>query len=187
MSDRQLRQNPAVALLIGVAAWMLPGAGHVLLRQITRGIAVFFSVGALAGIAVAVHGRLFGPHSTDFFDFLGYVADCGAGLFFLLAQKWNNGGPDVAHAAGDYGTRFFAAAGVLNVLAAVDAYRIARGEEQHEEEEEDRPAGDANSPADGADPASQLHLSSDAEGEAQTAPEAAGEPEAREATEPPKE
>lgn len=163
MPEHELRQNPAVALLIGIVAWLVPGSGHALLRQWGRGLGVFCAVGALAWIGVAVRGRLFTTASSDFFDLLGYVADCGAGVFFFLAQQWSNGGPDVAHAAGDYGTRFFAAAGVLNILAAVDAYRLARGQEPHHDEDEEAAVVDARLPGDtvheGADPASELQLS----------------------------
>lgn len=132
----QFRHSSTVAVLIGLAAWLVPGTGHLLLRLWSRGLAVFLLVGALAWTGVALRGRLFAMTTDDFFDLLGFFADCGAGVFFYLAQKYAHGGFDVAHAAGDYGTRFFAAAGVLNVLAAVDAYRIARGHEHTEEEHE---------------------------------------------------
>ncbi|MGH9859051.1 MAG: DUF6677 family protein [Candidatus Acidiferrales bacterium] len=165
-----------MAVLSGLAAWLVPGTGHLLLRLWSRGLAVFFLVGALAWTGVALRGRLFTMTTGDFFDLLGYFADCGAGLFFYLAQKYANGGADVAHAAGDYGTRFFAAAGVLNVLAAVDAYRIARGQE-HAEEEHEHAEGSAardamqsgadsgahSADAGGADEASQLRLGSEGE------------------------
>ena len=36
-------------------------------------------------------------------------------------------GPDVSRALGDDGTRFIAAAGLVNVLSAFDAYEIAAG------------------------------------------------------------
>jgi hypothetical protein len=39
----------------------------------------------------------------------------------------HNGGADVSRAAGDYGTRFFATAGVLNLLCVLEAHEIARG------------------------------------------------------------
>lgn len=152
-------------MLIGLAAWLVPGTGHLLLRLWSRGLAVFFLVGAVAWTGVALRGRLFTMTTGDFFDLLGFFADCGAGLFFYLAQKYANGGADVAHAAGDYGTRFFAAAGVLNVLAAVDAYRIARGQEQADGGDEERaeaaPAVDPSQDRDdanGTDAASQLRL-----------------------------
>ncbi len=35
--------------------------------------------------------------------------------------------PDVAGHAHDYGTKFLVTAGLLNLLAMVDAYEIARG------------------------------------------------------------
>lgn len=161
-----LRHNSFVALLVGIAGWMVPGAGHLLLRMWTRGLGVLAVVGALAWTGVALRGRLFAFTTDDFFDLLGFLADCGAGSFFYFALQYNNGGPDVAHAAGDYGTRFFAAAGVLNVLAAVDAYRLARGFEQDEDE---APAHDSAAHAApsashsaAADPASQLQLDSSA-------------------------
>lgn len=175
-----LRHNSFVALLVGIAGWIVPGAGHLLLRMWTRGLGVFAVVAALAWTGVALRGRLFGFTTGDFFDLLGFLADCGAGAFFYLAMKYNNGGPDVAHAAGDYGTRFFAAAGVLNVLAAVDAYRLARGFEQDEDE---APAHDsaahAAPPAShsaGADSASQLQLDSYATPGAEPSPAPTGSP-----------
>lgn len=174
MPSHQLRKHTLVALLIGIAGWLVPGSGHLLLRQWGRGVGVFVTVGALAGIAMAVRGRLFLLATNDFFDLLGFAADCGAGIFFYLAQKWSNGGADVAHAAGDYGTRFFAAAGVLNVLAAVDAYRIARGQEEDDDEEGD--AADA-APSTGveqagADPASEVQHPNSAPGVTPALPQA---------------
>lgn len=154
------RHNSFVALLIGIAGWLVPGAGHLLLRMWSRGLGVFAMVAALAWAGLALRGRLFVFTTSDFFDLLGFLADCGAGSFFYLAMKYNNGGPDVAHAAGDYGTRFFAAAGVLNVLAAVDAFRLARGDESDEGEERGTTSAEADStsPQTAADPASQLQL-----------------------------
>jgi hypothetical protein len=170
------RHNSFVALLVGIAGWIVPGAGHLLLRMWTRGLGVFAVVGALAWTGVALRGRLFVFTTDDFFDLLGFLADCGAGAFFYLAMKYNNGGPDVARAAGDYGTRFFAAAGVLNVLAAVDAYRLARGFEQDEDEAPARGSAAraaSSAPASaGADPASQLHLDAPAAPGAESSPAA---------------
>jgi hypothetical protein len=47
----------------------------------------------------------------------------------LVARALESAGSDVSHADGDYGTRFLATAGVLNLLAALHAYEAcARGE-----------------------------------------------------------
>jgi len=62
----------------------------------------------------------------DAFDWLGFLADAGAGGFYFLARLYADGSADVSRAAGDYGTRFFATAGVLNLLCALDAREIAR-------------------------------------------------------------
>jgi hypothetical protein len=68
-----------------------------------------------------------GSGRRDAFDTLGYVADLGAGSFYFLARAVERTGADVSHAGGDYGTRFLATAGVLNLLAALHAYEAARG------------------------------------------------------------
>jgi hypothetical protein len=44
-----------------------------------------------------------------------------------VSKLLENGGPAVSRAAGDYGTRFFATAGVLNMLCVFEALEIARG------------------------------------------------------------
>jgi len=74
-----------------------------------------------------MRGNVFSSRGTDAFEYLGYVADMGTGGFYLLAKYIERDGSDVSHADGDYGTRFMAAAGVLNLLAALHAYEAARG------------------------------------------------------------
>ena len=115
---------------ITVVAWIFPGCGHLLMGRWGRGLVLLASVATLAGVGLAMRGRLFEVGTGDFFDFLGFLADCGAGIFYYLAQDAGNGGADVSRAAGDYGTRFFAAAGVLNLLCVIDANQIASGDKQ---------------------------------------------------------
>jgi len=114
--------------VITLLAWVLPGLGHLLLRRWARAAVLFCCVALLAAIGLGLRGRLFDAHTGDFFDLLGYLADCGAGVFFYAARWAENGGADVSRTAGDYGTRFFAAAGVLNLLCVIDANQIASGD-----------------------------------------------------------
>ena len=116
-----------MAPLIVVAAWLLPGMGHLLLRRWGRALLIFLVVGGLAWIGFLTRGQVFPPHSDDPFGTLGFLADAGSGVFFVLAHLVEKAGPDVSRAAGDYGTRFVAAAGIVNVLATLDAYGIAAG------------------------------------------------------------
>src|SRR6266436_223504 len=94
-------RREAMAYVIGVAGWIVPGLGHALLKMWGRAAMCFLTVGMLVIL--------------------------GAGTFYLLAKSVETNGADVSHAGGDYGTRFLATAGVLNLLAALHAYEAARG------------------------------------------------------------
>jgi hypothetical protein len=128
---RQVRSHvhrtPAAAAGIGIAGWILPGLGHALQKMWGRAIACFLAVGILVLIGSGMRGNLFQSADTDAFGRLGYIADVGTGSFYWLAKWLEVKGPDVSRADGDYGTRFLAAAGVLNLLAALHAYEAARG------------------------------------------------------------
>jgi len=115
------------AVAIGFAGWILPGLGHALQKMWGRALAVFLSVGALVILGVGMRGNVFSSRGEDAFATLGYLADLGSGSFYLLARAMESAGPDVSHSTGDYGTRFIATAGVLNLLAALHAYEAARG------------------------------------------------------------
>jgi len=121
------RGNEAVALAIGVAGWLVPGLGHALQKMWGRAAACFLIVGALVFLAVGMRGNVFSSDGSDAFGMLGYAADLGTGSFYLAARALETDGSDTAHAEGDDGTRFLAAAGVLNLLAALHAYEAARG------------------------------------------------------------
>ena len=73
-----------------------------------------------------MRGNIFPAPGGDVFDVLGFFADLGTGVFYF-ASRLMAGSPDVSRAAGDYGTRLFATAGVLNLLCGLDAYQIAQG------------------------------------------------------------
>ena len=114
-------------LSIAVVAWLVPGLGHFLLGRKGRAILFFIAVGGLAIFGSVMRGNVFPPRSVDPFGTLGFLADAASGVFYLLARVFERAGPDVSRAAGDYGTRFIAAAGVVNLIAAFDAYEIATG------------------------------------------------------------
>lgn len=135
MEETQIAAEPSehqaksegMAFAMGLAGWVLPGLGHALQKMWGRAIACFLTVGVLVIIGAGMRGNLFTAEGGDAFAALGYVADLGTGTFYLLAKSLETDGPDVSRADGDYGTRFLAAAGVLNLLAALHAYEAARG------------------------------------------------------------
>ena len=127
VAQQQDFRRESTAFLIGVAGWFLPGLGHALLKMWGRALACFLTVGVLVILGAGMRGNVFSAKGNDAFDSLGYLADLGTGTFYLVARSLETNGSDVSHAEGDYGTRFLAAAGVLNLLAALHAYEVARG------------------------------------------------------------
>jgi hypothetical protein len=121
------KNREARAIAFGIAGWLVPGLGHALQKMWGRALTFFAVVGVLVFVGAGMRGNLFNSDGGDAFAALGYLADLGTGTFYWLAKYIEVGGPDVSRAYGDYGTRFLAAAGVLNLLAALHAYEAARG------------------------------------------------------------
>lgn len=117
-----------LALIIAVIGWAIPGAGHLVLRRWGRAAVGFIAVALLAVLGMRMRGNVFPYRGGDPFDVLGFIADAGSGVFYLMSKTVQSAGPDVAHAYGDYGTRMIAAAGILNLLLLIDASEIASGQ-----------------------------------------------------------
>ncbi len=115
------------AWALAIAGWLIPGLGHALQKMWGRAFVIFVGVGTLVYVGASMRGNVFNSSGGDAFDTLGYIADMGTGCFYFLARILERSGADVSHSQGDYGTRFLATAGVLNILAALHAYEAARG------------------------------------------------------------
>jgi hypothetical protein len=122
--------HPALSFLVAVAAWAVPGLGHLFLRRWRRAIVFFLGVSTFALLGLSLRGYVFSPQAGDAFELLGFLSNVGAGAYYFLAKSLASAPPDVSRAAGDYGTRFFAAAGVLNLLCVLDAVDIASGRKE---------------------------------------------------------
>ena len=118
------RINPFLAVIAAAAAWGVPGLGHLLLRRWGKALIYFLAVGSLVTAGMLMRGNIFQSGGADAFETLGYLADLGSGVFYFLAPRIDAAGADVSHAAGDYGTRLIAAAGVLNMLCVLEAFDI---------------------------------------------------------------
>lgn len=131
MDEAIKKETDSGSLIMGIAAavagWIVPGLGHLLLRRWGKAVVYFLCVGGLAYAGLVMRGGVFGAGAEDLFDRLGFFADLGTGIFYFLAHLIQTNGPDVAHATGDYGTRIFATAGMLNLLTVLEAYEIGRG------------------------------------------------------------
>jgi hypothetical protein len=118
---------PSVVLFAG---WLVPGAGHLLLGKWIRALLLLVSIVAMFSIGIALQGKIYVPSSGDPLDILGFAGDLGAGALYLLARVFDLGHPVVVTAVADYGTKFIVVAGLLNLVAAVDAHSLATGRKQ---------------------------------------------------------
>ena len=109
-----------------IAGWLVPGAGHFLLRKWWRGLLLFVSIVCMFALGMAMGGKLYSG-AQDILDLLGMVGDLGNGLMFLVCRFLGIGAQHVRVTTADYGTKFIVVAGLLNVIAAVDAHNLRTG------------------------------------------------------------
>lgn len=121
------RISPSLSLLTG---WLIPGAGHLLLGKWIRGLLLMGAIGGMFFIGIALQGKVYTPNTGEPLDMLGFAGDLGSGLLYLLARMIGWGQAPVLMAVADYGTKFIVVAGLLNVVAAVDAHSLASGRKQ---------------------------------------------------------
>ena len=109
-----------------IAGWLVPGAGHFLLRKWGRGALLSASILGMFAIGIAMQGKLYaGAH--DILELLGLAGDLGNGLLYVVSRAAGWGADQVTVTTADYGTRFIVVAGLLNVIAAVDAHNLRTG------------------------------------------------------------
>ena len=109
-----------------IAGWLVPGAGHFLLRKWGRGALLSVSILAMFSIGIAMQGKLYaGAH--DILEMLGLAGDLGNGLLYVVSRAAGLGADQITVTTGDYGTRFIVVAGLLNIIAAVDAHNLRTG------------------------------------------------------------
>src|SRR3954452_21411327 len=119
--------------MIGAVAleWLVPGGGYFLLRRNLRGALVLGCVTIMFLVGIMMRGAFFQPQGGDLLTMLiyygGFLAHLASGAFYFLAVALGYSQPDVAGHVHDYGAKFLVGAGLLNVLAMVDAYDIAVG------------------------------------------------------------
>lgn len=117
--------------VVVIAGWLVPGAGHFLLKRSLRGAILLVSVLVMFVIGLMMRGPMFAPQTGDLLTSIiyvgGFMAHVVTGIPWMLANGLGYNQPDLAGHVYDYGAKFLVGAGLLNVLAMVDAYEIAKG------------------------------------------------------------
>jgi hypothetical protein len=109
-----------------IAGWLVPGAGHFLLRKWGRGALLSASIVSMFAMGIAMQGKL-NTSAHDILDILGLIGDLGNGLLFVVARTLDLGADQVKVTTANYGTIYIVVAGLLNVIAAVDAHNLRTG------------------------------------------------------------
>jgi hypothetical protein len=120
-------QKSSLPMLVLVAGWLVPGAGHLLLGKWVRGLLIFLSILGMYLLGLSLQGKIYVPNSGDILDILGFLGQIGMGMGYFLARLFGWGAGSVLITLGDYGTKFLTVAGLLNIIAAVDAHSLANG------------------------------------------------------------
>jgi hypothetical protein len=118
--------KPGFVYLPLIAGWLFPGAGHFLLRKWVRGALLSVSIIGMFVLGLAMKGKIY-TGAQDVLDMLGFVGDLGNGLLFFISRIFGLGADQVQVTTADYGTKFIVVAGLLNVIAAVDAHNLRTG------------------------------------------------------------
>ena len=123
-------QTGSMTYMAPLAGWLVPGLGHLIQRRYIRGVLLMLAVFTMFFAGLGMQGKVYAPNTGDLLDILGFIGDVGAGALYFIARMMDWGIGNIHRAVADYGTKYIVVAGLLNVIAAVDAYHIAIGKKQ---------------------------------------------------------
>ena len=110
-----------------VAAWMVPGLGHLLLGRKWRALILFSGIVTMFLMGLAMQGEFFTTDSGSYLQTLGYFGELCVGLAMPVARFFGYDGGNPLIVSADFGTAYLIAAGMLNTLSILDTYDIAMG------------------------------------------------------------
>ncbi len=126
-TPRPIVRSSTLPLLALIAGWLIPGAGHLLVRKPVRAVLLFIAVCTMFAVGIVLQGKVYAPNTGDLLDILGFVGQLGTGLLFVFAHLLDWGRTSVQTALEDYGTKFIVVGGLLNIIAVIDAHSLASG------------------------------------------------------------
>ena len=121
------RTRAGELVLLCLASWAIPGAGHLWLGRRAKGLAFLVALPVMFALGLAIQGRLFPFDVSDPLVGLAALADLGMGATYVMASALGLGAGNVRAVTYEYGNAYLIVAGLLNLLVVVDAYDIALG------------------------------------------------------------
>ena len=124
-ADRE--QSAIYTYLICLAAWAIPGAGHLLLGRVQKGVTFLITLTLMFAFGLWLQGRLFPIELSQPLVALAALADLGIGIPFFVARAMGAGAGRVVALTYEYGNAFLIVACLMNLLVVLDAFDIAQG------------------------------------------------------------
>ena len=119
--------EPGTLVLVCLAAWAVPGAGHLWMGRRQKALVFMLALPALFLLGLFLHGRIFPFDFSEPLVGLAAIADLGLGVPWLIARLLDAGAGTVTAATYEYGNCYLIVAGLLNFLVILDAFDIGKG------------------------------------------------------------
>ena len=119
--------EPGALALVCLAAWAVPGAGHLWVGRTQKALVFFVALMTMFISGVLLQGRLFPFEMSEPLVALAALANAGLGLPWIAARALGLGGGVVTAVTYEYGNTFLIVAGLLNALVVLDAFDLATG------------------------------------------------------------
>jgi len=133
-------------------AWLIPGAGHLVMKRPLKGVFFFCLVLVMFMLGVSLHGRAYVvDHEQPLLSALATFANVATGPLDLLSRVWTYQGivyrlpqdtdplhevlmarvrERVLRPTYEYGTTFILTAGLMNLLLILDVFDIGIGRKE---------------------------------------------------------
>jgi hypothetical protein len=118
------RPNPWLVVALG---WLVPGAGHLMVGATRKAAILCVALMVMFSVGLGFGGRLFPFQLSEPLVFLASIAQWALLVPRLVAEMAGWGQGDVVAITYEYGSTFLIVAGLLNILAVLDAYDRAGG------------------------------------------------------------
>lgn len=113
-----------------VAAWLVPGAGHLLLGRKGRAAAFLVIVMAALLVGLALDGNLYRVEPERPLTLLLTLGSMGLGGPYLFLRFVAGYAGQVVAPGFEYGSAFIVTAGLMNMLLVLDVLDIVRGRKE---------------------------------------------------------
>src|SRR5258708_21829351 len=113
--------EPGRLVLVGILAWLVPGAGHLLQGRREKGLVFLVALPLMFAIGLWLHGRLFPLEFSDPLVFLGAIANRGIGGPYIPRYLIDAGAGTVTAASYEYGNTVLMTARLTNFPRIPDA------------------------------------------------------------------